>query len=177
MNIGARLRSIRMRKKLTLQQLGDCVGCTRSLLSKIETGRTMPPVATLMKIAKALKVKTADLLADADPESLVFTSADAATKQIETRKGYLFYAFAAGRVDKAMQPYLFTAQKGKIKSEALTHSGEEFVYILEGIVNYTIGNVTYRLGPGDSVYFDAEEPHDLTAETDTAVYLAIFTER
>lgn len=176
--IGARIRSIRVRQKLTLQQLGDRVGCTRSLLSKIETGKTMPPVATLSRIAKALGVSTGAILDEPDGANVIFTPADTATeRQIETQKGYQFHAFAAGRVDKTMQPYLFTACKGKVKPETLSHSGEEFIYVLNGVLNYTVGNVTYRLGPGDSLYFDAEEPHDLTAESETARYLAIFVDR
>ncbi len=179
MEIGARLRKIRRLQQRTLQDVADRSDITKSLLSKIENGKTSPPVATLTRIADALGVKVAQLLADGTDSTTVHTPAEALAKRnmTATDKGYSFFSFASRRTDKAMQVYLFEAQRGKIKPQALSHSGEEFIYVLDGEMQYTVGNVQYRLGPGDSLYFDAEEDHDLQPISKTVRFLAVFTER
>ena len=178
MEIGERIRKIRKRQGRTLQEIADRCGFTRSLLSKIETGLTSPPVATLTKIASALGVRPSSFLEDADDASTVHTPAAAAKGRglVATDKGYSFHAFAAGRAEKMMQPYLFVAEKGKVKPKPLSHRGEEFVYVIEGRMKYRVGRVEYTLGAGDSLYFDAEEPHDLEPVAGRVEYLAVFTE-
>jgi transcriptional regulator with XRE-family HTH domain len=178
MELGSRIRKLRRQQGRTLEEIAGNCGFTRSLLSKIESGKTTPPVATLTRIASALGVQVADLLATEAQSTTVHTAAAGARKNmVRTRKGYLFHTFAAGRPGKRMQPYLFTAEKGKVKPQALEHRGEEFVYVIEGRMKYRVGPVEYSLGPGDSLYFDAEEPHDLAPLTKRVVYLGVFAER
>jgi len=179
MTIGERMRKIRRRQGRTLQEIAGRCGFSRSLLSKIETGRTSPPVATLMKIAGALGVKASAFMEEADGAATVHTPAERAGAEglVKTEKGYSFHSFAAGRPDKLMQPYRFVAQKGKVKPGALSHRGEEFVYVLEGKMKYRVGRVEYMLSAGDSLYFDAEEEHDLDPVSKEVSYLAVFCER
>lgn len=178
MDLGSRIRKLRRQQGRTLEEIATACGFTRSLLSKIESGKTTPPVATLTRIAAALGVQVADLLSDETQHTTVYTAAaDARRGLVRTRKGYLFHTFAAGRSGKRMQPYLFVAGKGKVKPQALEHRGEEFVFVIEGRMRYRVGAVEYRLGPGDSVYFDAEEPHDLEPLSKRVVYLGVFVER
>jgi uncharacterized cupin superfamily protein len=72
---------------------------------------------------------------------------------------------------------LFVARRGEVQPGALQHSGEEFVYVLEGEMNYRVGSVTHKLGPGDSLYFDAEDEHDFEPLTPEVRFLGIFTDR
>lgn len=175
--LAARLRTLRRQQQRTLRDVADRCGFTVSLLSKIESGKTSPPVATLTRIAAALGVTLADLLADDRPATTVFTPAAdlAARPPTRTDKGYGFHLLATGRVEKAMQPFVFVAERGRVKPEPMTHAGEEFVYVLEGQTRYRVGATTYTLGPGDSLYFDSAEEHDLEPLTDTVRYLAVFT--
>jgi quercetin dioxygenase-like cupin family protein len=75
-----------------------------------------------------------------------------------------------------MQPFLFEVEKGKVRRQALSHAGEEFVYVLEGEIKFRVGNIEYRLGPGDSLYFDSEAEHEVTPVSKKALYLGIFHE-
>jgi quercetin dioxygenase-like cupin family protein/DNA-binding XRE family transcriptional regulator len=176
MGTGSRLRSIRLNRHLTLQQVADQCDCTRSLLSKIENGRTCPPVATLTRIAQALGTTVAALIEDQSAETCTHTRARDITAKslVTTRAGYAFHCFAGHRGAKRMQPYLFVARRGQIKNETLTHAGEEFVYVLDGRMEYRVGDVRYELGPGDSLYFDSSEPHGLAPLTASVRYLAVF---
>jgi uncharacterized cupin superfamily protein len=93
-----------------------------------------------------------------------------------THKGYAFFAFAAQRLEQAMQPYLFVARRGAVQAHALQHAGEEFVDVLAGEMDYRVGAVTYHLAAGDALYFNADEPHDLTPVSARVDYLAIMVE-
>ena len=178
-NLPARIRTLRRQQQRTLKDVADRCGFTVSLLSKIESGKTSPPVATLTKIANALGVSLGDLLSERQGRTTVVTTARElkAAPPTATDKGYVFHLLAAERSRKAMQPFLFFAERGKVKQSPMAHSGEEFVYVLEGRMRYSVGNAIYTLGPGDSVYFDAEEEHDLEPLTDSVRYLAMFAER
>jgi transcriptional regulator with XRE-family HTH domain len=178
MDIGSRINLIRRRNGLRLQDVADRCGFTKSLLSKIETGAAKPPVATLMSIAKALRVPLSALLEDHSAERTIFVPAAKNLPEAmeRTDKGYLFSLVAGERVDKAMQPFLFRAKRGEIKPTPLRHDGEEFVYVLEGTLKLRVGAVEYALSRGDGLYFDADEEHDVTPVTDEAVWLAVFVE-
>jgi len=177
MNIGNRIRYLRKSQRRTLQDIADMCGFTKSLLSKIENGKTTPPVATLMKIANSLGVKVSDLLDENFESGTVFTKhSDIPEKMVETTQGYSFYTFAPAYKDKLMQPFLFKAKKGEVKHHTLSHSGQEFLYMLKGKMNYRIGQLEYTLHPGDSVYFDSLEEHMLIPISDEVWYLAVFAE-
>ena len=178
MDIGARIRKLRRLQGRTLAEIAAKAGFTRSFLSKIESGATMPPVATLTKIAESLGTKIGALLdADAHATTVHTPASTSGARLVSTRKGYSFHAFAAERADKKMQPFLFVAEKGRVEPQPLEHRGEEFVFVLEGSMKYRVGAVEYRLSRGDSLYFDAEEPHDLEPLTKKVVYLGVFVER
>jgi transcriptional regulator with XRE-family HTH domain len=178
MNIGSRIRKIRKRQGRTLEAVGRKAGCTRSLLSKIETGATSPPVATLTRIADTLGVPLSAFMEDTGLKSTVFTRAGqlAGREPVRTDKGYQFLTLAAARSEKLMQPFMFTARKGEVKKHRLSHQGEEFVYMLKGEMKYRVGDIEYRLRPGDLLYFDAEEEHEVTPVSRQVKYLAVFTE-
>jgi len=177
MNFGKRIQYLRRLQKRTLKDVSGRCGFTISLLSKIESGKTTPPVATLARIAEALGVELADLLESSSRQSAVLTAATDASAGTLTDKGYRFNLLAAGRSPKMMQPILFHARRGQIKPGPLSHQGEEFVYVLKGRMRYTVGGMSYTLGPGDSLYFDAEQQHDLEPLTATVDYLAVFSDR
>jgi transcriptional regulator with XRE-family HTH domain len=178
-DLHSRIRTLRRLQKRTLKDVAQSCGFTVSLLSKIESGKTTPPVATLTKIAAALGVSLSDLLDNQQQKSSVVTSNRKLKAQEATRtdKGYGFHVLAAERSEKIMQPFLFEAKRGEIKPSSMSHSGEEFIYVLQGRMQYRVGDVTYTLGPGDSLYFDAEEDHDLEPLTDSVRYLGLFAER
>ncbi|MFB9275670.1 helix-turn-helix domain-containing protein [Cohnella cellulosilytica] len=179
MDIGSRIKLIRKQQNRTQDEIALQCGFTKSLLSKIENGKTMPPVATLMKISEALGIRVSDLLEEQPRPGTIFNTADQTrdpNRWVKTDKGYSFYAYASERRDKAMQPYLFRARKDEVKAHSLSHRGEEFIYMLSGIMKYRIGQVEYTLHPGDGIYFNSLEDHMLIPQTDTVEYLALFAD-
>lgn len=177
-SLGLRIQKMRLRQHRTLEAVAGECGFTKSLLSKIERGKTTPPVATLMKIASTLGVTVTDLLSANHAASTDFTAAAtlADSKLTRTEKGYLFHLFAGSRSEKLMQPFLFVARKGEIRPGPLSHRGEEFIYVLSGEMTFRVGQMDYRLRAGDSLYFDSEQMHDLQPTSDKVTYLAVFAD-
>lgn len=178
-HLGTRLRRLRRQQGRTLEEIAQRCDCTRSLLSKIETGKSTPPIATLTRIAQALGVDMAALLTDSAPDTVTYTPASAAGEaaMTVTDKGYRFMPLAGTKPGARMQVYLFTAKRGQVKPSALHHAGEEFVHVLDGSMRYRVGNRHFLLHTGDSLCFDAEEDHDLEPVSAKVRYLAVFAGR
>jgi len=178
MELGNKIRLIRKQQNRTLDEVASFCGVTKSLLSKIENGVTTPPIARLMKIAEVLGVTVSTLLEENKETGTIYTESTSYQdnkRWIKTEKGYSFFAFAAGRPDKLMQPYYFIAKKGEIKKHVLSHSGEEFIFVLEGEMKYKVGSVEYTLKPGDTIYFTSLEEHTLTPISLEVKYLAVIS--
>jgi transcriptional regulator with XRE-family HTH domain len=178
MDIGNRIRKIRLQQGRTIQEVADACQCSKALLSKIETNKVVPAVATLAKIARALGVKVSALMEDDNDGNVAFTPNMLSQPEafIPTNKGYQIFALAPHVVNKKMQPVLFRSQKGEVKPHTVRHEGEEFIYVLEGEVKVHIGNVEYTLKQGESLYFEAAEEHGVVPISPVAYYLDIFVE-
>lgn len=178
MEIGIKIKKMRKQQHRTLQDIADACGFTRGLLSKIENGVVVPPVATLSKIAKSLGVKVSVLLEEGQNDEPVFTRGEAvkSSPHVKTDKGYEFYTFAPEFNDKKMQPCLFFGKKGEVIEHSLSHSGEEFIYMLEGEMKVKVGKIEYILKSGDGLYFNSLESHGILPITDEIRYINLFAE-
>jgi transcriptional regulator with XRE-family HTH domain len=177
MELGSRIRKLRRWQGLTLDQLAGVCGVTKSYLSKIESGTSVPPVATLMRIAHQLKVSVGTLLDEPNTEwKTVYTPAGDTRDVVKADSGYQFFTFALKRAAKRMQPLLFEARAGKVRPHALRHEGEEFLYVLEGQMRYKVGKETFTLSAGDSLYFDSDQTHELEPISDLVRWLAVFVD-
>lgn len=161
--IGREVRNFRKKLDMTVVELGKQAGLSPSMLSKIENGMTSPSLATLERLAIALHVPVTSLFRSFEEErDATFVRAGEGLK-IErrgTRAGhqYALLGHTVGR-DLAVEPYLITLTKESEVFPIFQHSGIEFIYMLEGEVVYRHANKTYRLTPGDSLFFDADAPH------------------
>ena len=178
MEIGMRIRKIRLQQGRTIQEIADISHYSKAMISKIETGKTVPALATLSKIAKALGVKVSILLEDGEDNEVAYTSCvyDLPDLFTETSKGYGIFAFAPQFLDKKIQPVMVRSKKGEVRAHRVSHEGEEFIYILKGEVQIHIANQLYNLKEGESVYFESVNEHGVVPLTDVAYYLDILGE-
>jgi len=175
LNIGTHIRRLRLQQHRTQQEIATACGFTKSLLSKIESNTVTPPVATLVKIARALGTAVSALLEAGGRVGAVHTTAaEALAGIVQTERGYWIYPFATHRKDKRIQPFLIVAKKGEVKEHHLAHEGEEFIYVLDGRMKFQVGNAEYRLGPGDSLYFSSAEEHQVIPLSAQVTYLNLF---
>ena len=173
--IGDRIRAMRITQKRTLQEIADSCDLSKSMISKIENNRTVPSVAALVKLAKALGTSISNLLEHDGWEKAIVTSRKQAEKSMTlTEKGYSFFPYASEYHEKNMQPFLFTAKKGKVQPHQVSHEGEEFIYVLEGEMEMQVGETTFTLKTGDSLYFNSLQKHGMQPVSKEVVYLDIF---
>lgn len=174
-NIGDRIHMLRMSQKRTLQELADICGLSKSMISKIENNRTMPSVATLVKIAQSLGTSISNVMEqDGWEKAIMTTRAEAEQKVMTTEKGYSIFPYASEFHEKKMQPFLFVAKKGEVKPHQLSHEGEEFIFIIEGEMKMKVGDLEYTLRKGDSLYFNSIQKHGILPISDVVTYLDIF---
>jgi transcriptional regulator with XRE-family HTH domain len=160
--IGANIRNIRKQAGQTLTALAQQAQMTKSTLSKIETGQISPPISTLMRIAEALDVALAIFFQETDtPPKYALTRKDQG--QVITRDGskfgYSYEGLALELPGKYGEPFLLTIRPGDPIGQ-FQHGGQEFIYMLSGRMEFTIGEEVLRLGPGDSLYCDPTAPHN-----------------
>lgn len=173
--IGGRIRLLRLKQNRTLSEIAGKCALSTSLLSKIENGRVVPSVGSLVKIAGALGTTVSAIMDAEKAVNAVFTARQKAHQSmISTEKGIHIYPFATEHKDNRMQPFLHRAEKGKTVPRTDFHDGQEFIFVLQGALKFKVGHVEYTLSEGDSLYFDSIEMHEGTPLTDVVEYLDIF---
>jgi transcriptional regulator with XRE-family HTH domain len=177
--LAQKIRELRQAKSMTLQQISEIAGLSKGLLSKIETCKVSPPIATLAKIAQALSVPLGEFFdwSEGD-DALVFcpSSRRQAVRGRRTSSNYVYELLAPGRRHRDMQPTIVSIDGKRYKFSLLDHAGEQFVFLLEGEMDYIVGDKTYHLVPEDALYFDARAPHGpKLTKSQKARYLVVFS--
>jgi transcriptional regulator with XRE-family HTH domain len=171
LNLGQKIKTLRRRKGMSLQQMAEKTSLSEPLLSQIESEVVAPPVATLLKISKALNVNIGYFFQEEESGKKAVIVRKNERKQVfrrihedPSKVGYYYESLAYPKADKHMEP--FQVQFEVKKKEDLiffNHKGEEFVFVLEGQIEFNYEDETFILEPGDSLYFDSSSPHAFRA--------------
>jgi len=159
--IGDNIRTLRGNSKLTVTELARRVGLDKSTLSKIERGNTSPPISTLIRIAEALGVALSEFFVDPGLKPRFAFTRKGEGRIITrdgTRHGYSYEALALDMSGKRADPFLLTIQPGDPPGH-FQHGGDEFIYMLSGKMEFTIGEQKFMMRAGDSIYFDGTQKH------------------
>ncbi len=182
LNIGSQVRQLRKQRGFTLQEVADMTGLSKPLLSQLENNVTAPPIATLIKVSMALGVKIGHFFQDASLDSRVVvvrkedrhdvTRLSHRNRYAET--GYRYESLAYPMVNKQMEPFIVEIDPcGEKEINYNNHQGEEFIFILEGTLEFRNASLTVSLNEGDSIYFDAGVPHGLRGLGGVSKILAV----
>ncbi|WP_415914613.1 cupin domain-containing protein [Paraburkholderia sp. J41] len=168
-----------MVRQMTLKALAVEAGCSESLLSKVEGGHATPSLATLHRLALALETNVAALVSEpAAPPSPVqraserpavrFPAQRAATgKRLRTQHAIVLERLVVPGPGRLLQGDIHVLEPHVRSDEQISHAGEELGYVLEGELELTLGEKTWRLQAGDSFYFPSTEPHSYRNPGDT----------
>jgi transcriptional regulator with XRE-family HTH domain len=166
LRIGDKIRKLRQERRLTLQDLADLTGLSKPLLSQIENDQVTPPLATLLKIAKGLKVGLHFFFEDeGDRRKYVLVRGEEGglrrrRPKSDATEGYLYRSLAPGIRTRQIEPFLVEFELKEWDDGCFfNHEGEEFLYILEGELEFHYGEEIMRLQPGDSIFYDSAIPH------------------
>ena len=160
--IGKRIKTFRINKGFTLENLASQTGYTKGYLSKVEKSEKSPPVSTLGIIARALGVTISAILGEENrsvPLCLVKKGTGPLILRDGTSLEYSFEALAYHFPNKKMEPFILMLPVHHKKITTYRHEGEEFLYVLEGTMKFLHNDLEYIVEEGDCIYFDASLPH------------------
>lgn len=161
--LGQVVREFRKRSDIGISELARRAGLSPGMVSKIENGAISPSLASIRALARALQVPVTSLFREFD-EIADATFVRAGEGSIVHRDGLSIsheYRVLGHTTAKgiAVEPYLMTYDDGARVLPFLHRAGTQFIYMLEGRVNYRHGNKTYLMSEGDSLLFQADVPH------------------
>lgn len=166
LRLGLKIRALRQERRLTLQELSEETGLSKPLLSQIENDQVIPPIATLLKIAKGLKVGIHFFFEEeGDKQKYVLTRGGGGPLSPrrsgnDQPQGYHYQSLAPGIRHKQMEPFLVEFELREWDDTYFySHEGEEFIYLLDGELEFHFGDEVMRLLPGDSIFYDSANPH------------------
>ena len=176
--IGQTIKDLRSRRGLTLEEVAERSGCTSGFLSQVERNKAVPSITTLTGIAEALGVPITAFFPDGFHAAKVVRATERETFQFEGSAA-AYSLLSTKFPHAALGAFLMTirpAREALPTDEARAHPGEEFFYMLEGVLRMWIGDEFYDLYPGDSIYYRSTVAHRMeNRSSHPAVLLAMIT--
>ena len=161
--IGRNVRRLRQQHGLTVAEMAARVGISKAMMSKIENAQTSCSLSTLALLAKGLDVPVTSLFRGADverPAAFVKAGTGARIVRNGTREGHDYQLLGSLRGEHKRLECLEVTLSEKSRTYPLfQHPGTEFIYMLEGVMDYSHSRSVYRLHPGDSLQIDGEGAH------------------
>jgi transcriptional regulator with XRE-family HTH domain len=163
--IGAKVRALRLKKKIGLVDLGKHTGLSAALLSKIERGRLFPTLPTLLRIALVFGVGLEYFFAGAREKPLVAITRKSQRVELPERPGAREAAYRFASLDYPATERRFNCYYAEFlpvaadKPRPHQHAGVEFIYVIQGGLSVHMNGDEHALAAGDAMYFDATIPH------------------
>lgn len=160
MNIGQRMKELRIQYGLTQQELADRAELTKGFISQLERNQNSPSVGTLLDIIQCLGTTPAEFFADEEPEQIVFREEDYFEKADAVKNRRVEWIVPNAQKN-AMEPVRLTLHSGGTSEIHLPHEGEEFGYVIKGTIRITYGGKTQIVRAGEAFYIKAGKKHFL----------------
>jgi len=181
-SVGERLSMLRKEKGLSLAELSKLTGFDVGFLEDIELNRVQPQLGTSIKLSKALDSAFGRIVSGQGSRLYSVTRKDEKVQisRSTSKKGqkevYTYMSLAPDVKGRHMEA-LIVELKENPDEEMSVHAGEEFIYVIEGVVSLQIGADSFDLEPGDSVYYLSTTPHLIAAKKGQATILAVLYDR
>lgn len=179
--IGQRVKTLREEKGLSLDELSKMTGFEVEFLSDIEKDEVQPQLGTVIKLSKALDSAFGRLVSGVGDKlfSVTRKNEQKVMSRSTSHKGkkqvYTYKSLAPEVKGRHMETMIVQLEENP-DQETSVHEGEEFIYILDGVVILKIGEEMFDLEPGDSVYYLSTTPHLVAAKSGKATILAVIYE-
>jgi quercetin dioxygenase-like cupin family protein len=156
--LGERLKDMRAEKGIGLDFLANETGFSVDYLSRLEKGQIMPPVATILRLSRALEIDSGVLLKE-ERDQADRKKAEDFKKRTED---YSYQTLTPEALHKHLKAFrVFIDPVSEHKGISYQHEGEEFIYVLKGKVEVTVGENKNILNPEDSLHFNSSIVHKL----------------
>nr|WP_300090211.1 helix-turn-helix domain-containing protein [Sedimentibacter sp.] len=158
MELGEKIRSLRLKQKISIEQLSGMTGLSKGLISQIERDITGPSVASLWKISKALNVTMNYFFDEYDDFNQVVRKEE--RKKLMMGRADRIYELLSPDLKKQIEMLWIEIEPNECNSdELISHDGEECGVVVKGTLRILSGEKVYDLNEGDSIYLDSTIPH------------------
>lgn len=160
--LAARIAFLRRQRGLTLDQLASTTGLTKSYLSKLERGLSVPSISTAMRLAQSFDLSVGQLLGEnqyADAISIVRRAERPSFMRNGSASGYDYELLAGNKRFKSMEPYIMRPPLEFQDDRRFEHAGQEMIFVISGVIELEYGSASHILHAGDCAYFDAHLAH------------------
>lgn len=169
--IGNKINTLCADKNISLDELSERSGLSRTQIELILNSDTIPSLSPLIKIARALGVRLGTFLDDSEAlGAVVYRSSEQKkavtfSSQLSSANSHLdFVSMASNKSGRAMEPFLIDVKTSPDQEPVLSsHEGEEFIYVLDGAVKINYGQEVYVVNAGESIYYDSIVEHLVTS--------------
>ncbi|MDP3284802.1 MAG: XRE family transcriptional regulator [Desulfobacterales bacterium] len=179
--IGIRIKNIREEKGLSLDELSKLTGFDTELLANMEENKVQPQLGTVIKLSKALDSAFGRIVSGVGDKlySVTRKNEQMKTSRATSHEGgkqvYTYMSLAPEVKGRHMEALIVRLEENP-EDDMSVHDGEEFIYVLEGLVSLIIGADSFELEPGDSVYYLSTTPHLIASKKGNATILAVLYE-
>ncbi|UCD37886.1 MAG: helix-turn-helix transcriptional regulator [Fidelibacterota bacterium] len=157
-NVGHNIRDLRKQQGMSLRTLANHCGLSINAISRIERGENSPTVLSLHRLATALEVPINALFREEAIEKAIFVKQNEGLRH--QMEGMVMESLGSGLSQQELEPFLITIEPGsRLDENPVTHHGEEFVYCVEGEIEYCVADRVHLMSAGDSLIFKASQPH------------------
>jgi transcriptional regulator with XRE-family HTH domain len=177
-SVGERIHTLRREKGLSLEELSKLTGFEVSFLEDLENNKVQPQLGTSIKLSKALDSAFGRIVSGVGNQLYSITRKSEkipvarSTSQKGAQEVYSYMSLAPDVKGRHMEA-LIVELKENPDEDMSVHEGEEFIYVLDGLVSLKIGADDFELEPGDSVYYLSTTPHLIAAKTGEARIIAV----
>lgn len=183
--ISKRLKDIRKEKDITLQQLAEEAGVTKGMLSQVENSRTIPSLTVLLNLIKALRVDFNIFFKDInlqpkDSKVIFKKKTEYQPFEKENASGFYYQRLFSTTIHEYHADFVLLRLEKNSERDFVSTDAFEFKYVLKGKIKYIIGEETYLMEEGDSLFFDGEElhnPYNVGDEDALMLVIYIFKEK
>jgi len=171
--VGQRIKEFRVQKNLTLEEVAERSGCTPGFLSQVERNNAVPSIVMLYAIAEALGTRVSDFFPGPIATANIVRHDERETFSFEgssTTYSVLSTKFPNATIEAFLMK-IIPAREALPTDETRAHIGEEFYYVLQGVLRLWYGETFYDLYPGDSLHFKSTVKHRLENRGDEPVVL------
>lgn len=168
MNIGEKLKELRVLKGLTQEELADRAELSKGFISQLERDLTSPSIATLMDILQCLGTSIGEFFYEMPDEQIVFGKSDYFIKEDLELKNKIQWIIPNAQKNM-MEPIYLTLEAGGSTYPDNPHEGEEFGFVLQGAVSIHLGNRIHKAKKGEAFYYTSDKTHYLTSKSGAVI--------
>lgn len=168
---GAKVKKLRESHKMTIEALAQSTGKDPEFIEQVEADEVTPSVSFLLALGRALGVDPSAFLHESEKEAL----RDDRARQFVTRtQNYSYQTLTPGAENEHLRAFMITIEPRQAhKPVAYKHEGEEFVYVMAGALELTLGGKVHHLKAGESQHFNSDVPHKLVSLSDEPTHCLV----